>query len=459
MTGGSVSENVLYYSYSSTLDGGGIYIRDGILTIQVENEANQPKICNNKIEEDECGGKGAGIYSENTQLKINGALISGNTMSSSGGWYCGGGICISGGVAEISNSKITGNVAGDKGTCRGGGIYSSGDKDCSLKISDTVITDNKSGIEVMRRYAGIGGGLFVGGGIDSLYPVTIEECTIDNNQTGIKGAGIYAECVSLHMNGSSVSNNRQGIADKTKVQGGWGCAAGGAYLAGCEAELTGTVISENTAQYGVAGGLYADNAKNGSKVAESSVILIDCTVSGNTAPCADPSIGGGMCIGYGGGLFLRDGSLTLAGTTAVRNNSAGDIGDGVYVTGNHTVKVKDAAAVGFDNDVAVESGAYVTVEDKWRGTDAFRQVCLTSQDTLVETAGAFGTPLVRYMNAAGGSEAAKTADEGHHFVPSKYNGKSGWHLHGAENRGKQDCRENGVPDLCRRQNVLCDAYF
>ena len=99
---------------------------------------------------------GGGIYSEGS-LTLSGGAVQGNTAHPGTNTSKGGGLYIITGNAVVNGTTITGNRAG-----RGGGIYTgtsvSGRRDISASISANIATEP----------LGSGGGLYCGGGIESL---------------------------------------------------------------------------------------------------------------------------------------------------------------------------------------------------------------------------------------------------------------------------------------------------
>ena len=98
------------------------------------------------------------------------------------GW--GGGI-LNAGLAYISHSTITGNVAPS-----GGGVYNSG----TLALRFTTVSDNS---------AAYGGGLYNGGG-----RMEVETSTLWKNAASSTGGGLYNVEGEAHFRNSTVSANR-----------------------------------------------------------------------------------------------------------------------------------------------------------------------------------------------------------------------------------------------------------
>ncbi len=115
-------------------------------------------------------------------------------------------------------------------------------------------------------------------------------------------------------------------------------AAGGVYVYDSTLMLTDTTISGNSAPYG--GGMYARGAVFG---AGNDVTLNNCTVSGNYAyedagiagggkfTLVNSTVSGNRAVNWGGGLTLQGSTSVLINST-VSNNTAGTYGAGLYTS-------------------------------------------------------------------------------------------------------------------------------
>jgi len=221
------------------------------------------------------GGRGAGIYLENSSPTVAYCMISGNAageFGSGGGLYCygsspilrncsiydneaydhGGGIGCENSSPALNNCTINGNEGGDLG----GGMYL---KDSSPTITDSVISGNSAwegaGIMSFRstptilntRLQGNHAGRW--GGAVCAYdssPITMSKCTITGNWAD-GGGGL-----EFHEWSTPVVTN-------CVISGNWTSGnGGGVYLyisSGYYPEITNCTISGNSAD-GNGGGVY-----------------------------------------------------------------------------------------------------------------------------------------------------------------------------------------------------------
>ncbi len=225
----------------------------------------------------------------------------------------------SGALVTLTGLTIQdGNVVGN-----GGGIYNKG----YLRLEDSQVVDN-SAIN--------GGGLYIESG-----SVVLTDTQVINNSADDEGGGLVVgqSSVVLNMVGGEIRDNS---ADRV---------GGGLVVYTGTAILSGTLVSDNLAEYG--GGLYVNVGR---------AVLSGTLVSDNLAH----EEGGGLYVDtgtamlnntlvlsnlarYGGGLYVYRGSAMLTDTQVV-SNSAGVFGGGLYVSQNRAVlsihggQVRDNAA-------------------------------------------------------------------------------------------------------------------
>ena len=203
------------------LDGGGIYVRDSILTV-----SGGSSISGNTTEY----GRGGGIFSESTDMElghldVDRSVIVGNKALRSSG----GGIYISDGSATIKDTTIDNNEAGNSGA----GIMAAGDLDVDgSTISHNTSSAHGAGIYMHagRRVSLVnttistntvtGEGKFAGGILNAGGHLEITHSTIANNGTNGQVGGV----VNLTINSSSPS----AMINNTIVAGNW---AGSAHVA------------------------------------------------------------------------------------------------------------------------------------------------------------------------------------------------------------------------------------
>jgi hypothetical protein len=178
----------------STGGGGGIHNAGAIANLMVLNS----RISGNLA----FGGYGGGIYNESGTTIISNSTID-NNMSPHLPILDGGGIW-NGGMAEITNSMITGNFAGGLG----GGIRNAG----KLSLTNSTVNGNHAGTNLQG--SGYGGGIYNsgtleitnssisennasgkssgwGGGISNQGSVEIRNTTFSGNGAGVHGGTIY----------------------------------------------------------------------------------------------------------------------------------------------------------------------------------------------------------------------------------------------------------------------------
>ena len=176
-------------------DGGGIKIESSNLSL------SQSIVSGNRAD-DSAGG----IQVGGSQLKIDQSTISDNVVQSpSLENALGGGISSSGGDVIITNSTVSGNVAGGE-TGRGGGVYAASG---SLSISGSTISGNVASSPFGNSNA-LGGGVFA-----NFQSLSISDSTITSNTAGF-GGGIIVDhpsaTATLDLTNSIVADNSSDIA-------------------------------------------------------------------------------------------------------------------------------------------------------------------------------------------------------------------------------------------------------
>jgi CSLREA domain-containing protein len=245
------------------------------------------------------------------------------------------------GTLILHNTEVRANRA----TVRmgnGGGIFNSG----TLLVHGGSITDN--------RAARAGGGIENFAGV-----VTLVDVTLDNNYTGINGAGLHTSGVGLvTMRAGSASGN---VAD---MEGGglWNSVAG-------VMVIDGVVIDSN-----IANGADPDQGGGGVFNDGGDTTILNSTITNNMASGASGSgggifnnkgtvivrastVNGNVSMRAGGGIEDNAGvSMTLINVT-MDNNSTGAApgnGGGLHITGPGTVLIRGGSASG--NLAAAEGG-------------------------------------------------------------------------------------------------------
>ena len=264
-----------------------------------------------------------GVYSVNPGVN---AIISNSTISDN---QTNGGIFFIGGQLEVYSSQITRNkIAGN-----GGGL--SAPASASVSLFDTEVSDNEA--------AGAGGGiastfsLFLdhcrvinnkttgdnpGGGIFVLFNTEIDDSVISGNRAEGPGGGIYSTLTTT-VKGSTIADN---ISDSNSS--GADGAGGGIFVGGIGFNLSDSVVSNNTTNSGMGGGIFNTIAMT---IDRSAII-------GNTAVAGD---GGGLInlalpINIHDSTFsgnkAKGGSLIIGGTDAMGGAMANLVGLDLFNT-------------------------------------------------------------------------------------------------------------------------------
>ena len=276
------------------------------------------------------GGGHSGVFQVNPSVT---ATVSGLTITD-GTSAVGGGV-FNMGTATLNNCTLSGNSADYGG---GGGLLNEG----TATLNNCTISGNSA---------------VLGGGVENAGKATLNNCTISRNSApyggGVEniGTATLSNCIvsgnSANADGGGVDNDGTGTATLTdcSISDNSANFGGGLYDSSGTTKLTGCTFSSNTAYTG--GGLF--NASSGS-------ITIDGgTTSGNTANGATGS-GGGIfnegslnvtdskiaanhsSVYYGGGLENYHGTVmltdcTFSGNTATTGGGASNFGGSLTANG------------------------------------------------------------------------------------------------------------------------------
>jgi PKD repeat protein len=275
---------------SSTADetGGGIYLRQGVLTLS-----------DSTLQGNTASDDGGGLYVRQGTVNLDDDLFQGNTASDSGG-----GVYVHEGAVALSGNTFQGNGA----SYGGGGVYAAG---------GTVTLD---GDTFQSNWASYGGGVRVSGGA-----VTIGDGTFQGNTASYGGgAYIYWYGTTITLNGNDFRGNSaqagggvwvyiysgSAVLSGNTFQGNIAASSGGGvYVYDATVALSGNTIQGNAASTADGGGLY---------VRDGDVTLSGNTVLSNTAGAS------------GGGIAVRAGTVEGQNDVVARNTSTWD---GVYLFG------------------------------------------------------------------------------------------------------------------------------
>ena len=318
MYGGSISGNTADY-------GAGVFVMDTSRQSAFHMYGGTISGNNAKL--------GGGVYVLYTKFTMSdGAVISGNTASESGGGiYSQGKTSTSGATITMYGGTITGNTAGKYG----GGVYAWGD---SFTMKNGTISENKvTGTGTFDD----GGGVYVNGAtftmedgalvtkntkggvsVNNGAAFTMNGGSITDNESDQAGAGVAARGESFTMNGGTISGNKSTddgggvyvrcaftMNDGTITKNTSGTYGGGVcvYRDGTFIMKKGT-ITENTAHYGAGVGLYTDSAN---------FDMQGGSITGNKLKEQDD-----LC--YGGGVYFRaadEPSFKISGGAEITGNA------------------------------------------------------------------------------------------------------------------------------------------
>ena len=187
MTGGEIKTN-------NAKNGGGVALdKGGTLELSGSGEISGNTAGNNGLGGGICVGTEANAVENTGTLTMTGGEISDNTAAG------GGGIAVLHGTFTMSKGKVSGNTAAQKGGGIFGYYYSSTDKaKGEIKVSDGEISGNTAEAS----------GVMAGGGICSLYKLTVSGGDIKNNTaTNGFGGGIGVNNETFDFSGGTVSGN------------------------------------------------------------------------------------------------------------------------------------------------------------------------------------------------------------------------------------------------------------
>ncbi|RJR16407.1 MAG: hypothetical protein C4581_09960, partial [Nitrospiraceae bacterium] len=355
---------------NTSRDGAGIYLSGNYSGFPAGTKTT---IANTTITGNSTGGgyPGGGIYSSGSPLEISNSNISSNTARA------GSAIRLESVpiVTVISNTTINNNIA--DGTQTGGAIYSNSSP---ITFTGGTISGNTNGRE--------GGGLYLTGNY-SAFPAgtktTITGTTINGNSSGAYvGGGIYTSCPITINGNAAITNNT-------------GSAGGGIYITG-QADATvidSVTITGNTATSGNNGGGIYSTA--------SPLAISNSTISSNTATRQGAAI-------FITGVYATTNTIsnsTINGNNAQTNYSGGAIYtdralqvDRTYIQGN---RGGNGAAI-YSNTTLTITNSVLTGNVADRGTNDGGALNVSASTTITNSTIA-GNYATRY---AGGLQGAAT---------------------------------------------------
>lgn len=227
-----------------------------------------------------------------------------------------GGAIFSTGSLVISDSEISGNVAGGNDTPNGGGgIYAGGDQ---LTLIDSTVSANQAlrGSDPTDPGSGDGGGVYI-----NAVPATITSTPITGNHADDRGGGLFVNGSTLGLSLESIRDNTAGdngggiftfsssvvtIGDSTIAGNAAGGSGGGIANEGGQVDLTNATVSTNTANLDGGGIFNVDVLR-----------LANVTVTANVADADmnDTGVAGGIHGSPFGGDTIELANSVLAGNT------------------------------------------------------------------------------------------------------------------------------------------------
>lgn len=416
MNGGEITGN--YNVGSNGVAGAAVQVRNGASFVMNDGNIHENGIIANPKANVHYGA-GVFVYGENSSFKMTGGAIQNNNGMVGAGVYLNGtkngkaSLEMTGG--DINNNSIT-NVG--KYACDGGGIYAKyanvniiGKENDKISISHNGTKDFGTDYNSAQSS---GGGIYAEKSTVNLNHVRIDDNTAcGNNAQG--GAGIWAEDSDVTVKNGSISNNQGGKLN----QNVWGGAlrvegSGNVHVEAVTFEKN-CVSPESDYQWNIGyGGAIMMDGKD-------TLTLKDCIIRNNHAS------------GSGGGIYANQGMTEIKGNTVFDSNTCnnnrekwkGYLGEAICITSVATVKIYDQVKIEKNNTVGLEEDKYgaavLTMANSYTGIDKEHPVAIESMGQDIEQLpDSKGTPLVTFLDEAGGEKGAAYADEQQHFVVSSY---------------------------------------
>jgi len=317
--------------------GAGIYASGNYIQMTVRNGST---VDGNESTEDNDGAQGGGIYLSGVGVKLN---IADSSISNNIAERFGGGVYLSNnsntvpGQLTVNRSQINANEATDRS---GGGLYT---YQSAVTITQSTLNDNRAP-DTSGDWAG--GALYMNGAGSNL---TLTDSTVTGNTAAASGGGIYLSNTTAQVIvANSVISGNVTLRNVTADTGG-----GGLYLNAAGASrltISDSVFANNRSQraggalyyYGATNSVFSltnsrftdnqalTNNGGGIYVREAATTLTRVTVSGNTANGAG---------GDGGGLYFEvSGAVSTLDQVEILNNTADDLGGGLYAGSTLTLR-------------------------------------------------------------------------------------------------------------------------
>ena len=240
---------------------------------------------------------------------------------------------LSDGLLTIRESVISGNTTtGDD--AHGGGVFAWG----QVVINDSVFTGNNAN-----------GAYTNGGGIYSLGAIDVTGSTISGNTARSGGGGLFSMYGSVTVRESTIDGNTAGGAGVVEAFGGG--------INAPVVQVLQSTVSRNRALAGnssYGGGIFGSPSRGLTSMLETSVHVVDSTISNNLASAEVVA----PLFTYGGGIFVGGDSLDLRRTTVAQNQVTGRAvaaqGSGIHVGNNVFASIRNSIVA--DNSSVLDAG-------------------------------------------------------------------------------------------------------
>ena len=337
---------IYYTTYSRTLEDPNLVVGDGSLELD-----------ENTVIEGNSAQNGGGLYIlvkpiENgtnnyindptitINLNVNGATIKNNVATMDGG-----GVYMSKDPNAVYQTAVNlnyGEVDNNQATQHGGGIFVN-------RVNVNVGSNSVDSLKIVRNEAVSGGGIYLTQCDINITNGYIGLENKSNISTGGDGGGIYVYQGNLTMTGGDISYNQ------AKKSGNEGGNAGAFYVNGGSVVINSGSISYNTAEVN-GGAIYALNG------ASDSIVLHGGTVCVNSA------------AQHGGGIYIASGNVTMDNGIIALNEAQEGFGGGLYLgNGSMNVRGNNSAFIGnhsYDQGggIHLEEGAFTMTSGTIGGT-------------------------------------------------------------------------------------------
>ena len=305
--------------------GGGMCVNAGTLTITggsfTKNEATGTGT----------DIQGGAIYSEDGRLTLKSCMIGGDNSGDGNRAKKGGGIYLKN--VALTMQSVT--VKNNKALTQGAGIYLAAGE---LKIPGGNTIANNSIIDNGNSEAG--GGIYVEKGI-----LTLDGGSIDGNSANAnKGGGVHLKAGTFTMNSGEIKNCSAKYGGGVSLAGKSSFTMKGGSITGCKAKVEG----------GVGGGIYTGAKTQLTLEGTNSnpVVISNCTAkktgggmhiyTNNPVTVKNARIEGNTAEN-GGGVYLEQGTFTIAGSTRITPSTEATAGkNDVFLKGEKFITISDS---------------------------------------------------------------------------------------------------------------------